>query len=211
MNKISNATIRRLSIYLRQLEEIIDEKIETVSSAEIAKMSAIKDTQVRKDLSFFGSFGVRGRGYSAKELAEKLKIILGLNKEWKAVLIGVGSLGKALSGYKGFAKHNINFIAVLDSDPAKIGAHIGDKVIERYSAAALKECCEKSGAQIAVIAVPASEAKKVCEEVIQAGFKGIVNYAPVRLHLPEEIALYSVDLAISFEHITFKLNRNSDE
>ncbi len=207
MNRIANSTIRRLSIYLRQLEALAEEKTETVSSAKLAELAAIKDTQVRKDLSFFGSFGVRGRGYSVSGLVEKLKLILGLDRHWPAVIFGAGSLGRALAGYRGFERHNIRIAGIVDTDPRKVGARIGDLVIESLDD--VETIRERTGASIAVITVPASEAHAICERAIKAGFSGIVNFAPVRLNIPPEIALYSVDLSIAFEHITYKLNRYS--
>jgi redox-sensing transcriptional repressor len=201
--KISNSTVRRLSIYLRQLENLMDEGKDTVSSADLAEMATVKATQLRKDLSFFGSFGVRGLGYSVPKLASRIKTILGLDREWTAVLFGAGSLGRALAGYKGFEKHNIRIVAVVDADPAKHGQKIGGLSIE--SPSKLKQIREKTGARIAVIAVPGASARELCDAVIEAGFTGIVNFAPVRLHLPKNVVVYSVDLAIAFEHVTYKL------
>ncbi len=201
--KISTSTIRRLSIYLRQLENLQEEGLATVSSAHLAELAQVKDTQLRKDLSFFGSFGVRGRGYAVENLVNSIRSILGLDQEWKAVLFGAGSLGRALAGYRGFEKHNIRIAAIVDVDPSKVGQMIGDISVEALEK--LKKIRERTDARIAVIAVPAPAALEVTKEVLAAGFDGIVNFAPVRLHLPENIALYSVDLSIAFENITYKL------
>lgn len=201
--RISTSTVRRLSIYLRQLENLLDEKVATVSSAKLAELAQVKDTQLRKDLSFFGSFGVRGLGYSVANLANSIKSILGLDMEWRAVLFGAGSLGRALAGYRGFEKHNIRIAAIVDTDPAKIGQPIGELLVEPIDR--LRKIRERTGARIAVIAVPAQAALAVTDRILEAGFDGIVNFAPVRLHLPDGVALYSVDLAIAFENITYKL------
>lgn len=203
MSKISNSTIRRLSIYLRQLEDLVEEGMETVSSAHLSDLATVKATQLRKDLSFFGSFGVRGLGYSVPRLAARIKTILGLDREWRAVLFGAGALGHALAGYDGFARHNIRIVAIIDTDPRKIGTQLGGLAVQPLEN--LKALREEQRAKIAVIAIPGPAAKNLCDQIIAAEFTGIVNFAPVRLHVPSGITLYSVDLSIAFEHVTYKL------
>lgn len=200
---ISASTIRRLSIYLRQLEGIKEEGRETVSSSLLAERSDVKATQLRKDLSYFGSFGVRGLGYSVDDLSSKISKILGLDREWRAVLFGAGSLGQALAGYKGFSKHNIRIVAIIDSDPTKKSKMIGSLPIE--DASDLKSMRQRVRAEIAVIAVPGEAATALAEQIVAAGFSGIVNFAPVRLKVPPQVALYAVDLAIAFENVTYLL------
>lgn len=203
MSRISNSTVRRLSIYLRQLESVREEGRENVLSAELAERSAVKATQMRKDLSFFGSFGRRGIGYSVPALIEQIRLILGLDRVWSAVLFGAGSLGHALAGYHGFEPHNIRITAIADVDPGRIGKTISGITVENAADAAAIRA--RTNAQIAVLAVPATAAQDLADKVVAAGFSGIVNFAPVRLILPASIALYSVDLAVAFEQVTYKL------
>ncbi|RMH58978.1 MAG: redox-sensing transcriptional repressor Rex [Candidatus Hydrogenedentota bacterium] len=203
-NKISYSTVRRLTLYLRELEGLLEEGQKTVSSRELAAAAGVKATQLRKDLSFFGSFGVRGRGYDAEDLADNIRRILGVNKEWPTVLVGAGSLGHALAGYKGFALHNIRFVGVLDSDPAKIGTTLAGLTIEPLER--IWDYPKEKGGKIVVLAVPASAAQDVADMAIRAGYDGIINFAPVRLRVPPVVALYSVDLSMAFEHVTFELS-----
>lgn len=203
MTKISNSTVRRLSIYLRQLEDLMDEGVETVSSARLSELATVKATQLRKDLSFFGSFGVRGLGYSVPKLAARIKTILGLDREWRAVLFGAGSLGRALAGYKGFERHNIRIVGIMDNDPHKVGTTISGIMVHGMDQ--IGQLKEETGAQIAILAVPGPAARPLSEKIVAAGFFGIVNFAPVRLNLPKGMPLYSVDLSIAFEHVTYKL------
>lgn len=203
MARISDSTISRLSIYLRQLENVSDEGSATVSSSELAERSAVKATQLRKDLSHFGSFGVRGLGYDVTELTKTIRSILGLDERWNAVLFGAGSLGRALAGYKGFERHNIRIVAIIDSDPNKIGTSI--EGVEIRDASQISAIRQETGARIAVLAVPAEEAQKLAEKIQDVGFQGIVNFAPVRLKVSDKVLLHSVDLAIAFEHLTYKL------
>lgn len=204
--RISQPTVRRLSVYLRQLEQLSEEGYETVSSSLLAEMSAVKATQLRKDLSYFGSFGVRGIGYSVRELSNRIAKILGLDESWNAVLIGAGSLGTALSAYREFHRHNIRFVGVLDNDPAKVGKRISG--IEVKPLGQLETIRKSENARIAVIAVPAAAAQAVADFIVDAGYRGIVNFAPIRLKIPEEIAYYAVDLAMAFESVTFQLTGN---
>lgn len=194
--------VGRLSVYLRQLESLLDEGTARVSSSRLAELSAVKATQLRKDLSHFGSFGVRGLGYEISELAAEIKAILGLDRKWNAVLFGAGSLGHALAGYRGFARHNIEIRAILDSDSRKIGKRVANIVVE--DVARIDDVRKSTGAQIAVVAVPALAAPELAERIVKAGFRGIVNFAPVRLRLPPDVVLYSVDLATAFENVTFR-------
>lgn len=203
VTKISNSTVRRLSIYLRQLEDLMDEGVETVSSARLSELATVKATQLRKDLSFFGSFGVRGLGYAVPKLAARIKTILGLDREWKAILFGAGSLGRALAGYRGFERHNIRIVGIMDNDPHKVGTVVGGVTVQGMDRIA--QIRRETNAQIAVIAVPGPAAKSLSEKIVDSGFSGVVNFAPVRLSLPKGMPLYSVDLSIAFEHVTYKL------
>jgi redox-sensing transcriptional repressor len=204
VNRVANSTIRRLSIYLRLLETLQDEGVETVSSERLSELAVIKATQLRKDLSFFGSFGVRGRGYNVEALATTVRSLLGLDQERRAVLIGAGSLGRALAGYKGFERHNIRIAALLDTDPALVGRRVAGIVVEPVEDLAAVRT--RTGAEIAVIAAPAGVAQEIGHAAVAAGFRGLVNFAPVRLVVPDSIAIYSVDLSIAFEHVIFRLH-----
>jgi redox-sensing transcriptional repressor len=196
MKKIPDATINRLNLYLRSLRELAkDSEEKTVSSKQLAQELNIKAHQVRKDLSYFGQFGKRGIGYKAKDLIRDITDILGLNKKWNVCLCGLGNLGSALIAYKGFKKEGLNLAAVFEKDPQKIGRKFGKT--EVFSVEEIEKVIKKRNIEIGIIAVPADEAQNTADQLINAGIKAILNFAPVKLSFSKQkVKLRDVDLSI---------------
>ena len=175
----------------------------TTSSDDLARLGGTTSAQVRKDLSFFGSFGKRGLGYSVPELSSRLRQILGLGRQWRVCIIGAGKIGAALARYAGFAERGFIVSGVYDSDPAKIGTRWG-KVAVRDEAELERDIAENNY-QIAVLAVPAEVAQKLVDRVVKAGIKGILSFAPAQLNVPPDVALRTVNMAMELEGLTFAL------
>ncbi|MDQ6828820.1 MAG: redox-sensing transcriptional repressor Rex [Gemmatimonadota bacterium] len=203
MKKIAESTVRRLSVYLRFLEEFETRGLATVSSDELAARGGTTSAQVRKDLSFFGSFGKRGLGYSVPELAGRLRRILGLGKQWSVIIIGAGKIGAALAQYRGFRQRGFLITAVYDSDPAKVGKKIDGFTIRDTAKLAADSRTEP--ADIAVITVPAEAAQQVADLATGAGIRAIMNFAPVQLQVSDAIALKTVNMAMELEGLSFAL------
>ena len=202
--KISESTVRRLSSYLRLLQEAHARAQDTISSDELADRGGTTSAQVRKDLSFFGSFGKRGLGYSVPELLREIEGILGLHRRWKVALVGAGKIGSALISYRNFERRGFEIQAVFDSDPAKIGTRWGTQTIEADRD--LERVLAKQEIDIVVVAVPADAAQGVVDRVVRSGVRAILNFAPVRLRVPAGVALRNVDMVMEMEGLTFALN-----
>lgn len=203
MKKISESTIRRLSKYYRSLEQLIRQGVETVSSDQLAEMDGITSAQVRKDLSFFGTFGKRGLGYNTAALKGQVGAILGINREWRVAIVGAGNIGKALANYGEFKKQGFNVHLIMDSDPAKIGGTIQNLRIE--DTARLTELVKSHRIDIAIIAVPASAAQRVADELIEAGVRAILNFAPVSIKAPDNVQVKNENTAIEIEALSYFL------
>jgi redox-sensing transcriptional repressor len=203
VKRIAESTVRRLSIYLRFLEEFEDRGLSTVSSEELARRGGTTSAQVRKDLSFFGSFGKRGLGYSVPELSSALREILGLGREWRVVIIGAGKIGAALAQYRGFRQRGYNIVAVYDSNPEKIGRSLED--IEIRDMARFEADVATERPEIAVIAIPGEGAQEVLDRVVRAGIKAVLNFAPVQLHAPADVTVRAVNMAMELEGLSFAL------
>jgi len=202
--KISESTTNRLSIYLRCLKAVAAAGAKTISSKALADDFHLNSAQMRKDLAYFGEFGVRGLGYSVDTLCDHLTKILGLDKEHRVAIIGAGRLGTALADYYGFRKANFTVKALFDNDPEKIGTRIGEvKVLNAKSFAAT---VKRDNIEVAVIAVPASCAQLVFEDVVGAGIKAVLNFAPAALRKSSsDVKLKTVDLTTSLESLSFFL------
>jgi len=201
--KISELTTNRLSVYLRCLNELIAEGEKTVSSDGLAKRFHLNSAQIRKDLAYFGEFGVRGVGYYIEELREQLTKILGLEKEHRVAIIGAGRLGAALADYYGFTQTNFSVAGLFDADADKIGQKIGG--VEIFDIKNFADIAEKDKIDVAVIAVPAPHAQSVLELVAKAGIKAVMNFAPTPLKVEEGVKLKTVDLTISLESLSYFL------
>ena len=200
-------TIRRLSVYTRCLLQLEEDGVKTVSSQELADRFNLNSAQVRKDLAYFGEFGVRGIGYYVSGLKAELQKILGLDREWAVVLVGFGNLGSALFHYKGFARQGFRIVTVVDDDPAKARREV-DQVPIVASRDVAREI-KARGAQIAIIAVPTESAQTVTDQLVAAGIKAILNFAPTRLKVPRDVRLKNVDLSIELETLSFYLAKGS--
>ena len=203
--KIPTATILRLSIYHRYLQSLMEHGTQVVSSAQLANGTNVNAAQLRKDLSYFGRFGVRGVGYNVAKLLEQIKDILGLSKSWNMALVGAGNIGRALLQHKHFKNHGYNFVHVFDKAPSRIGKEIipGMKV---YHINKLEEVTKIIPIDLAVLAVPASEAQEMADIVINAGIHGILNFAPIRLKVPKYVALQHVDFTTLLDTLTYTLS-----
>jgi len=201
---VPNPAVRRLSLYLRQLEALSRKEQTTISSKQLGESLGLTDAQVRKDLAYFGQFGHAGIGYRVDELIGKVKQILGTDKIWNVLLVGAGNLGRALLAYKGFDAKGFRICAVFDTDPAKVGKKQGSFVIQ--SPNALAETIQRENIRLAIIAVPADAAQDVADQLVRAGIRGLLNFAPVSLTVPPEVAINAVDLAVQLEQISFHLS-----
>jgi redox-sensing transcriptional repressor len=204
LKRIADSTVRRLSLYLRFLEEFENAGLTTVSSEELAARGGTTSAQVRKDLSFFGSFGKRGLGYQVAELTQRMRRILGLERDWRVVIIGVGKIGAALAQYEGFRQRGFRVVGLYDSDPSKIGREMYELSVRSIDS--LTEDNRERPVDIAVIAVPASAAQRVVDQVVAAGITGIMSFAPIQLHVPSDILLNTVNMAMELERLSFALS-----
>lgn len=203
MRKVSDSTIRRLSTYYRSLLEFEKKGYKIISSKELAKTEKLTPAQVRKDLSFFGSFGTRGLGYPVRELKEKIAKILGLNRSWNVALVGVGNVGSALVSYKEFQRQGFNIRLLFDNDLRKINkSHKGILVSD---VKVLGEKLKENKTEMVILAVPAVAAQEVADWVVSAGVKSILNFAPVQIRVPNDVVLRSVNMAMELEHLSFCL------
>ena len=203
MIKVSDSTVGRLSMYYRSLLEFEKKGYKIVSSKDLARTEKLTPAQVRKDLSFFGSFGTRGLGYPARELKEKIAKILGLGRSWNVALVGVGNVGSALVSYKEFQKQGFNIKVLFDNDLRKINkSHKGITVSDVKD---LAEGLGKKKIDIVILAVPAQSVQEVADRVVSAGVKSILNFAPVQIKVPDDVVLRSVNMAMELEHLSFYL------
>ncbi len=203
MRKISDSTVRRLALYLRFLEHSAAQGLTTISSAELARRGGTTSAQVRKDLSFFGSFGKRGLGYSVPELAARIRDILGLKRTHRVVLVGAGKMGGALLHYRGFRQHGFDLAAIYDKDPRKIGARSNGLVVRDIRL--LEADLKKEPSDIAILVTPAEAAQEVADRLVRAGVKAILNFAPIPLVVPNDVAVQSVNMALELETLSFAL------
>ena len=200
-------TIRRLSIYARCLLQLEEDGVKSVSSQELAERFNLNSAQVRKDLAYFGEFGVRGIGYYVASLKAELQRILGLDREWAVVLVGFGNLGSALFHYKGFTRQGFKVVAIVDENPAKVG-----REVERVPVIASRDMAREvkaRGIQIAILAVPVEAAQAVTDELVAAGIRAVLNFAPTRLRVPRDVRLKNVDLSIELETLSFYLAKSA--
>jgi len=202
--KISESTIRRLSLYYRVLSLLEKENHETISSKELAKREKLTPAQVRKDLSFFGSFGTRGLGYPVTELKNRIAQILGINRSWSVAMIGVGNIGSALVSYKEFQKQGFTIKLIFDNDQRKIGSNHKGLIVSDIKD--MKRLLKEYHIEIVVLAVPAIVAQYITDEVVAAGIKAILNFAPINLMVPDDVYLRNENMAMELEYLSFALS-----
>lgn len=201
--KIPEATVMRLSIYSRFLNQLSGEGIEKVSSGEIAVGAGVSSAQVRKDLAYFGEFGTRGVGYKVDELYGHLLKILGLDHKWNVIIVGAGKVGSALALYQGFKERGFTISAVLDVDKNRIGTKLEQIEIEPMEV--LNQRVKENNINIGIVTVPASVAQDVTDKMVAAGVKAILNFSPRVLKVPNYVILRNVDLSVNLEVLSFNL------
>jgi redox-sensing transcriptional repressor len=208
--KIPDATIRRLSTYQRMLNQIEEEGMKIASSAELARRCGVKPAQIRKDLAYFGGFGIRGKGYYVKELRENLKRILGVTDVWKVALVGAGNLGSALLAYKEFLTHGFIIDAVFDkfpemTRPQKSGSPPVLPITQ------LKSVVQRKKIEIGIVAVPSEAAQGVVTRLEEAGVRGILNFAPTQVFAPNNVWIKNVDLGCELELLSYHLSKKNED
>ncbi|NSW86960.1 MAG: redox-sensing transcriptional repressor Rex [Syntrophobacteraceae bacterium] len=206
--KIPMATIVRLSIYMRTLQELLEDDVDVISSERLAKQCGVNPAQIRKDLAYFGEFGVRGVGYRVNELVNQIKDILGLNRPWNLAMVGLGNLGSALIRHGNFIKHGYMFTAAFDIDPQKIGKRLPNGLIINH-VDELEEIIKQREVHVGIITTPASEAQSVANQLVLAGINGILNFAPVQIQVPDCCHVENVDFTIKLDSIAYHLSFGS--
>ena len=202
--RIPKAAVYRLSVYGRILQELDEDGVRVVSSAGLADRSGFNPAQIRKDLAYFGGFGIRGVGYMVGELRQVLRNILGVTQKWKVALVGAGNLGSALLAYQGFPAHGFCLEAVFDKYPKGGAKHIQN--LKVYGMDALRRIIRSRGIQMAVVAVPAKGAQEVLDQLAEAGVTAILNFAPTPLSVPSHVKLRNVDLSLELEGLSYYLS-----
>lgn len=200
---IPNPAVRRLSLYLRQLESFDRQGRRTISSKQLGESLRLTDAQVRKDLAYFGQFGHPGIGYRVEDLILELRHILGTDKTWGVVLVGAGNIGRAMAGYRGFDKKGFKLVGVFDNDPTKVGRKLGGFTIQPLSE--MVDAVTLHSVRLAILAVPAENAQDVVDQLVDAGVRGLLNFAPISLTVPANVALQTVDMAVQLEQLAFQV------
>lgn len=204
---VPNATINRIPLYLRSLQEVKDRNRQIISSHELAEIVGVQPAQLRKDLSCLGEFGTRGVGYEVEHLEFQLAKRLGLTREWSIAVIGAGRIGSALLYYKGFKERNLAIRAILDIDEKKIGKKVGNLTIQDMKD--LERIVREESINVGIITTPVASAQGVADQLVKAGVKAILNFAPASINVPEGVVLRHVDLAVELQILTFFLRRHS--
>jgi redox-sensing transcriptional repressor len=202
-DKIPDIIIGRLPIYLRALQRMADKGMKTTSSQELGDHVGISAAQIRKDISQFGEFGKQGTGYSIPYLLDKLREILKVDRIWDVALVGAGDIGHALARYQGFTNRGFNIVMIFDNDRGKVGEKVGQFVVE--DTAVMIERIKSSGIKIAMLTVPAASAQEVADKLVQAGVRGILNYAPISINVPNSVKVQHIDPATHLQRMTYYL------
>lgn len=200
---IPDIVIGRLPLYLRALRRLQSEERQITSSRELGARLEISSAQIRKDLSHFGGFGKQGMGYQVAFLVERLEAVLNVNREWPVAVVGAGNLGSAISHYHGFRDRGFRIAHLFDSSPARIGQRIGGFTVQPMSQ--LKAALRRDGIQIAMLAVPAENAQAVADQLIAAGVRAILNYAPININVPDELHVQYIDPVTHLQRMTYYL------
>ncbi|MBI2477498.1 MAG: redox-sensing transcriptional repressor Rex [Planctomycetia bacterium] len=198
---VPRAVVSRLSLYLRELQQLVNDGNATTNSSQLGKLLGFTDAQIRKDLAYFGQFGYPGIGYRCEELIVAIKRILGTDRFWPVAIVGLGNLGRALLRYRGFDEQGFRIAAAFDVDVEKIGNTV--EGVEVFHLDDLSEVVAAKGIRLAIVAVPATAAQAVADSLVAAGVEGVLNFAPVTLALPDHVSRVGVDLAIELEQLSF--------
>lgn len=202
-DKIPDIIIGRLPIYLRALQRLADKGTQTTSSQELGEIIGISAAQIRKDISQFGEFGKQGTGYSIPFLIERLQTILKVNRSWDVIIVGIGDMGHALARYNGFGDRGFQVTMLFDNDPAKIGQTVND--LEVLNMKGMSDKIKESKIKIALLAVPAAAAQEAADQLVKAGVKAILNYAPTHLNVPKDVHVQHIDPATHLQRMTYYL------
>lgn len=205
---IPEVVILRLPLYVRILTQLRNEGIEVVSSRELGDRLGVTPAQIRKDLSYFGRFGKQGRGYHVNYLLSELRGVLGLDRTWNAAVIGVGRLGRAIINYPGFAPEGFKVVAAFDADPAQVGRRLDDLVVQ--AASELEKVVVDEKIDIAIVAVPASQAQQVIERLVACGIRAILNYAPIAPQVPNDVKVRNIDPVLGLQTMTYYLKSRGE-
>lgn len=200
---VPDIVVGRLPIYLRALNHLLDEGQKITASKELARRLGISSAQIRKDLSHFGEFGKQGMGYDIAHLRAQLEAILHVGQEWDLALVGAGDLGHAIVHYGGFQGRGFRIACVFDNNPRKIGRNLGQ--LEICDMATFPEKTQALGIRIAIVAVPAGAAQAVVDDLVKAGIKAILNYAPITVTAPRDVKIQYIDPVIHLQHMTYYL------
>jgi redox-sensing transcriptional repressor len=203
-DKIPDIIIGRLPVYLRALQQLSEKGIQTTSSQELGEIIGISAAQIRKDISQFGEFGKQGTGYSIAFLIERLRDILKVDRGWEVVIVGMGDIGHALARYNGFANRGFHISMVFDNDPKKVGQKAGD--YEILDTALLAEKLKQNKIKIAMLTVPATAAQATADQLVKAGIKAILNYAPISLNVPPNVHVQYIDPVTHLQRMTYYLD-----
>ncbi len=205
---VPKAVVSRLSLYLRQLQHLVRDDQQTISSNKLGVALGFTASQVRKDFAYFGQFGYPGIGYRCQELISQIKKILGTDRVWPVVLVGCGNMGQALLGYRGFEKQGFQVVAVVDVDRQVIGKTFQGLLVQHIDA--LHEIVDLHQINVAILAVPAKAAHAAAELIVKSGINGILNFAPVTLNVPKQVSTIEVDLAMELEQLAFSVYQNRE-
>lgn len=201
--KIPDIIIGRLPIYLRALQRLAEKGIHNTSSQELGEMIGISAAQIRKDISQFGEFGKQGTGYSVPFLIERLQTIMKIDRIWDVIVVGMGDIGHALARYHGFVNRGFKVTMLFDTDPDKVGQKVND--LEIFSMDMMVEKVKQNKIKVAMLTVPASAAQDVAEQLVKAGVKAILNYAPIHLNVPKDVKVQHIDPATHLQRMTYYL------
>ncbi len=204
VSDIPDIVIGRLPIYLRALNQLAQQGQSITSSHELGQRLGISSAQIRKDLSHFGEFGKQGTGYQISHLQAQLRQILQVDREWPMIVVGAGDLGRAIAHYRGFVERGFRVVGVFDNDPAKIGT--GAEPLKVLNAARMGEFIRERNIKIAMLAVPAEDAQAVADQLVEAGVRAILNYAPITLSMPERVHVQYIDPAMHLQRMTYYLD-----
>ena len=207
--RIPEATVARLPVYLRSLYELAESRTATISSERLAEMAGVNAAKVRKDLSYLGSYGTRGVGYDVQYLLFQMSRELGLTQDWPVVIVGVGNLGQALANYEGFGARGFPVAALVDADRVRVGSKVGGRTIRHVDE--LADIVAELRVAIGVVATPAAVAQDVVDQMVEAGIRAILNFAPAMVSVPEGVSLRKVDLAVELQILSFYQQRATAE
>ena len=207
--RISESTIRRLSRYYRHLEQLEEKEGKVISSARLAAKCMVNPNQLRKDLNFFGEFGTRGLGYHVKDLLSDIRQVLGLNKEWRIAVVGIGDLGSSLLAYNDFLRQNYMIVAAFDVDPPRVIGTVSEKLghpVEVFHTNRIKEVAKERKIEIGLITTPPSEAQNAADRLAEAGVRGILNFAPTEVAVPEGYVLRDIFFTTALDNLAYLLS-----